>query len=270
MARADELDPDNNPWHWLAVDLRVWRLMRNVTQVELGEMLNVSNSRVAHLESGGSKLSEAQVQKLDRAWKTHGHFSRLHRHAVAAHDPNWFAAYTKYESQATSISAYSALTFHALLQTPAYARALIEGAQMAEDVEETLELRMARQEVLSRSSPPDLGFLIKESVVTDLIGGIDVMREQLGHLLDLSQRRRLLIQVVPRSAGAHAGVDGSFTLLSLPRQDFSWSPAVGGGRLDTDPKALLNSRIRYRLIGADALSRGSTRSFIARTMEALQ
>ncbi|TDC36452.1 XRE family transcriptional regulator [Actinomadura sp. KC345] len=70
MARADNLDPDHNPWHWLAVDLRIWRIERNLSQAEVGRMCGVDNSRVANWESASAKLPQMHAETLDRVWKT--------------------------------------------------------------------------------------------------------------------------------------------------------------------------------------------------------
>jgi DNA-binding XRE family transcriptional regulator len=270
MARADRLDPDHNLWHWIAVDLRVWRLERNLSQADVAEICKVDNSTVSNWESGGAKLPQERAEILDAVWRTRGHFARLRRLAESSHDPNWFHQFASYERRATIVSPYAALLVPALLQTPDYARALIASGQFIDDVEGAVEERMARQEILNGPNPPDLWVLIKESVLWDCIGTPQVMQKQLAHLIDMSHHRGLAIRVVPRSVGAHPGVDGSFTLLEVDGAEIAWSEAVGGGRLVMDPAQVRDYRVRYDRIGADALSRDSTRSLIAEVMEAMQ
>jgi alkanesulfonate monooxygenase SsuD/methylene tetrahydromethanopterin reductase-like flavin-dependent oxidoreductase (luciferase family) len=178
--------------------------------------------------------------------------------------------FAAYERRAAMVSPYAALLVPALLQTPEYAQALIASGQIIDDVDAAVEERMARQEILKRPNPPDLWVLIKESVLWDCIGTPEVMRAQLAHLIDMGQRRGIVIRVVPRGVGAHPGVDGSFTLLNVDGAEVAWSEAVGGGRLVTDPTNVRDYRVRYDRIGADALSRDSTRSLIAQVMEAMQ
>ncbi|TDD92490.1 helix-turn-helix domain-containing protein [Actinomadura rubrisoli] len=270
MAKADTLDPDNNPWHWLAADLRVWRLERNLSQTQLAEILEVDGSTVSNYESATTKLPLDKAEILDRLWRTRGHFARIRRYAESAHDPNWFDAYTRYERQASTVKPYSALALHGLLQTPAYARALLVGGQVVDDIDRAVEERIARQEILVEDPPPNLWVLIKESVLWDPVGGPEVMHAQLAHLLGLSHKRNTMIRVVPRSLGAHPGIDGSFTLLTTSKGEHAWSEAVAGGRLVSDPAKLPEYRVRYERIGADALSRDSTRSLITKVMEAMQ
>ncbi|QFG24759.1 helix-turn-helix transcriptional regulator [Actinomadura sp. WMMB 499] len=270
MARADHLDPDSSHWHWLAVDLRVWRLERNLSQAELGALLGVDISTVSNWESGSAKLPKGRAEALDRIWKTRGHFARLRNLAESSHNPDWFDQYTRYERKAEAIRAYSALALHGLLQTEEYTRALVLSGELVDDVDQAVEERMARQQVLAAPRPPELWILIKESVLQDPIGGPDVMRVQLDHLINLSHRPNIVIRVVPRSLGAHPGIDGSFTLLECDGVDHSWSEAVGGGRLVSDPTKVRACRVKYDRIGADALSRDCSRNLIAEVMEAMQ
>jgi transcriptional regulator with XRE-family HTH domain len=269
MARVDRLDPDHNLWHWLSVDLRVWREERNLSQADVAQICGVDNSTVSNWESGSAKIPQKHTETLDRVWRTRGHFTRLRGLADSSHDPNWFHQFAAYERRASAISPYSALVIHGLLQTPDYMRALINGGQNIEDVDAAVDDRMARQAVLAGPSPPHLWVLIKESVLWDVIGSREIMRAQLSHLIEMSQRRNIVVRVVPRTIGAHPGVDGSFTLLEVDRKGVAWSAAVGGGRLVTDPAKVHEYRVRYDRIGADALSRDSTRGLIAKVMEAM-
>jgi hypothetical protein len=94
------------------------------------------------------------------------------------------------------------------------------------------------------------------------------MRAQLGHLLDLSQRKGIVVRALPKAIAAHPGIDGSFTILRIGQAEHGWSPAVHGGRLVSDPAKLRDYRIRWDLLGDDALSRDSTRSLLRELMEA--
>jgi transcriptional regulator with XRE-family HTH domain len=241
-----------------------------MSQPEFAALVGVEKSTVSNWEAGDTKLPEGRTETVDQVLGTHGHFTWLRRLADTMHDPNWFAQYTRYERKADEVSAYSALVVHALLQTEDYARALITGAQMVDDIERAVEERLARQEILNRDQPPELRVFIKQSALEDPVGGTEVMRAQLAYLLDASERRNIVIRVVPREVGAHPGVDGSFTLLDLPNGSYAWSEAVGGGRLVSDPAKVREQRLRYDRIGADALSRGPARSLIVQVMEAMK
>jgi hypothetical protein len=107
-----------------------------------------------------------------------------------------------------------------LFQTRAYAESLIRVGRPelpAADRVGRVELRLARQrEVLNRASPPLVWSVIAEPALRCLVGGIDVLRDQLEHLAVLTERSNIEIQVLPLAAGAHSGTEGTFTILSAP------------------------------------------------------
>jgi hypothetical protein len=105
-----------------------------------------------------------------------------------------------------------------LLQTPDYAAAvarLADGASEA-DVHQLVTLRMRRQQVLHRDSPPHLWVVIDEAALRRPIGGRAVMLAQVDHLIRMSRRPHVTIQVMPFSTGGHAGVGSQMIMLRFP------------------------------------------------------
>ncbi|HEX5994081.1 MAG TPA: DUF5753 domain-containing protein [Jiangellales bacterium] len=105
-----------------------------------------------------------------------------------------------------------------LLQTRRYAEAIIRAANYGsppKQIQRWIELRMARQQLLQREEPLRLHAVIDEAVVRRMVGGPAVMREQLSHLVKLSERPDIKIQVLPFTAGAHASPDGQFDLFRM-------------------------------------------------------
>ncbi|MEU8343171.1 DUF5753 domain-containing protein [Spirillospora sp. NPDC048832] len=207
---------------------------------------------------------------MDRVWRTCGHFTRLRRLAERAHDPGWWNQYTPIEARASRICYWALAIIPGLLQTPDYARALLEDGQIIEDVEATVAARMARQEVLNRDRPPELRALINESALDQPVGGPEVMRDQLAHLIALSHRRNIILRAVPRNVGAHIGLDGSFVILNAAKDSAAYADANTGGRLIHDPTGLDDLHRRFDLIGSEAMSASGSRSYIAQIMEAMQ
>lgn len=269
MAARNDLDPDTSHWDWLASDLRVWRTERNMTQAAVGKILGVTKTQVSNWESARENLPSKHAETLDMVWRTDGHFARLRRLAERAHDPGWWSQYTPIEAQASRICYWALAIIPGLLQTEDYARALLENGQIIEDVEATVGARMARQEVLSRDTPPELRALINESALDQPVGGPEVMREQLVHLMKLSHWRNVILRVVPRSVGAHIGLDGSFAILTGAKDSAGYMDANTGGRLTHDPTRLDDLHRRFDLIGSEALSASASRGHIERIMEAM-
>ncbi len=77
-------------------------------------------------------------------------------------------------------------------------------------------VRMRRQEQLDRDDPPLLFFILDEAVVRRLIGGRDVMRRQIHHLIEMAARPNVTIEIVPFSAGSHPGLTGPFVIVEFP------------------------------------------------------
>lgn len=133
--------------------------------------------------------------------------------------PDWFALYPELEQDAVQIWNYGAELVHGLAQTPDYAEAIVRSGLpeiSAEELDRSVQLRKRRQERLDRSRPPKLRLVLNEAVLRRQVGGETVMSEQIRHLLTLSEKSHIEIQVLPFSAGAHPGMKTGFTLLRFP------------------------------------------------------
>ncbi|MCX2732644.1 helix-turn-helix transcriptional regulator [Saccharopolyspora sp. NFXS83] len=121
------------------------------------------------------------------------------------------------ESRAASIVGFEGMLVPGLLQTGEYTRALMSqsGLVAPDEVERRMVTRLHRHRVLRRDDAPTLVAIIDELALRRVVGGVDVQRRQLEHLLELAQWPRIRIHVVTNS-GAHAGVNGSFSLLRQP------------------------------------------------------
>jgi transcriptional regulator with XRE-family HTH domain len=109
-----------------------------------------------------------------------------------------------------------------LLQTPAYARALIRSCNPEagpEQVDRLVALRLDRQRVLERADPPRLEVILDEAALRRPVGGPPTMRDQLRRLADRGQAPGTVVQVIPFRAGEHTGLDMPFTILSFPGAD---------------------------------------------------
>ncbi|RJQ74960.1 XRE family transcriptional regulator [Pseudonocardiaceae bacterium YIM PH 21723] len=138
--------------------------------------------------------------------------------AYAAVMPETLRAYVGLESAASVLRTFQPQLVPGLLQTPEYARALAvaEPEHRARDVDRWVELRMTRQEVLSKPEPLQLWAILDEAALRRVVGGQDVMHRQLQHLLSMADEPHVTIQVLPFAAGAHPGIDGPFSLIGFP------------------------------------------------------
>jgi Domain of unknown function (DUF5753)/Helix-turn-helix domain len=135
--------------------------------------------------------------------------------------PHWVEPYFGLEAAASFIREYELQFVPGLLQTEAYARAVIRlGNHTAEDeVIRRAEARIARQEILSRAQPPTLWAVMDESALRRVIGGPEVMKEQIRHLIEICDHPAVTLQILPFSAGAHRAMGGPFTILRYTEPD---------------------------------------------------
>ncbi len=129
--------------------------------------------------------------------------------------PTWFEDWLEAESGAQELQVWSPMLIPGLLQTAEYARALFLAAQSDtsdEAIAALVATRLERQAILDRADPPDAVFVLDETVTTRLIGSAGVMHDALSHVAVMAQRPGIVVQVVPASRGANAGLGGAFDI----------------------------------------------------------
>ncbi|CAM5266099.1 Helix-turn-helix domain-containing protein OS=Streptomyces tendae OX=1932 GN=GUR47_23630 PE=4 SV=1 [Streptomyces tendae] len=128
--------------------------------------------------------------------------------------PNWFTAYVSLETGASTLRTYEPHYVTGLLQTPAYARGVLGGGfpnGSEEELERRVGLRLRRQSLLEREDAPTLWVVMEEAVLHRVVGGPEVMREQIDRLLEASELEHVSIDILPFAVGAHVGACAPFT-----------------------------------------------------------
>ncbi|WP_433466125.1 helix-turn-helix domain-containing protein [Spirillospora sp. CA-128828] len=259
-------DPQLNLWATIAFFLRFHRLQHGQTGDTVARWLNRSRSSISRLESGESQLKESEAAVLDAKWNTGGQFAILLWFARLGHDPNWNKNYLAFEERSSEMRTYDGQLIPALFQTPEYARALLLAGR-PKNLEKTVEARMARQTILHRPDPPEVWVLLAETVLGPHVGGPSVMREQIAHLVRLSQLPNVILRIVPNNAGANEGLDGPFKVLKVKEGEIGYLVAPNGGRLELDAEEVAGLRNRFDRIGAMALPVELSRALLEDTME---
>ncbi|MBW8485775.1 helix-turn-helix domain-containing protein [Actinomadura parmotrematis] len=270
MPTAETLDPDHSRWHWLAVDLRVWRLERNLSQADVARILKIDTSTVSNYESARAKIPKHHTETLDERWRTRGHFTRLRRLAENSHNPDWGRQHAEYEDSSSLIRTFESSTVPGLLQTEEYARSCFTAAGV-EDVDHAWARRAARQQLLSRADSPKVSAILDQAVISRTAGGARIMKVQLARLVEFSLSPMGLLRVVPWSAGAYIGQDGSFKIMHRARSNDAvvYIEAQEGGRLINDPTKIREFDVRWERVSSCALSLSTSRQLIIDTMESL-
>ncbi|MFF0107644.1 helix-turn-helix domain-containing protein [Streptomyces hirsutus] len=202
-------------------------------QSHAAEALSASVAKVAKMERGGvpmrdpdiralchlyGEIDEAEIEKLLLLARTDRERRKARGWWNQYPQLSAMVEYVALEDIATSIRTWQLAFIPGLLQTPDYARAVAVGAGSWEDpseIEPFVEARLARQARLRSEHPLELWAVIHEGALRQLVGGRDVMRNQLGHLLDLARTDTVKVQVVPSVAGANPGMIGAFGIVSF-------------------------------------------------------
>lgn len=270
MPTADLISPDASMWHWLAYDLRRYRLAKGANAADVADIMECSRPQVSNFEAMKRQPAEAHLKRLDAAWQTSGHFCRIFRFARRNHDPSWYEEHLHYEVRAGVLRIWEPNKVPGLLQTSEYARIAI-ATEGSPDVPVAVKARMARQTVLTRKVPPRMHVLLDEGVIDRPVGDAGIMREQLGRLLEVSALPGVNLRIIPRKIGYHRGLAGAFKIMTCrPEGDVAYTEASEGGRVVLDPSDVEKFVIRFDEMGADAAPRSESRDMITQVMESMR
>jgi hypothetical protein len=136
--------------------------------------------------------------------------------------PAWFSNYVGLEVAAKLIRTYEVLFVPGLLQTEPYARAVVQLGKSylpKEEIDQRVDLRVTRQQILTRANPVKLWVIIDESVLHRPIGGREAMCEQIEHLMKMARLPNITLQVMPFSSVGYPSAGGAFSVLRFPEGD---------------------------------------------------
>jgi transcriptional regulator with XRE-family HTH domain len=258
MPGPKDLDPSSSPRALLGAELRHAREKTGLSQEELGQRLFVSGSFIGQLEAGTRRMQPDVARMLDEVLGTEGFFQRNCRAVAKSKYVEHFAEAAEAEAQATAIREYAPLLIPGLLQTPAYARAVnraYDPTVPEATIDEWVEGRMERIRLLDHPTKPLLWMVLDEAALRRETGGRGVMAEALSHIAGLARRNRVIVQVVPFSAGAHSGMQGALKLMEFEdAPPLAYYEGVRTGRLEDDPATVAQLKFTFDLLAASALS----------------
>ncbi|MBZ6105307.1 DUF5753 domain-containing protein [Streptomyces olivaceus] len=206
--------------------LQDMRQAADASLADAAKALRVTSLTIRRLEKAEVALKPLYVEKLLQTYgagqqETDEFVSLAEQankpgwwHAYRDVLPSWFTAYVSLETGASTLRTYEPHYVTGLLQTPAYARGVLSGGfpnGTEDELERRVHLRLRRQGLLDRENAPTLWVVMEEAVLHRVVGGPDVMREQIDRLLEVSELDHVSIDILPFEVGAHVGACAPFT-----------------------------------------------------------
>jgi transcriptional regulator with XRE-family HTH domain len=213
----------------LAGELRALREASKLSVRAVASQLDWQASKLSRMETGQQGIRVEDVASLLVIYRVTGNErKRLLGMAERSDEPNWWEVLggisaesrtlIQLEAEAIAIFDYEPLLVPGLLQTADYTRALMKSGGVPDvDAQARVAARLGRQAILTKNEPPDLNIIIDEGVLHRTLSTSAMHARQLRHLLEMAARPSITLRVIPRSVGAHNGLDGSFVLLDFPR-----------------------------------------------------
>ena len=273
---ARNFDGMGNPLRVFGAELRHYRTSAGMSQDQLGVRISFSGDQVGKVENGQRAPTEEFTAACDAVpeLNTDGALTRMREHLKEIlkyrATPGWFWDWAAKEAVATTLRSWQPLLVPGLVQTPDYAREVLRVTPGAKEDEtaQRVEARLERQQLLEGDSPPMFFLLVDEGVLRREVGGPEVMRGQLQHLLDLAGRPRVFLQVVPLSARAHPGLAGPLVIASFDNApDVAYLDNAITGQLVDNADDVAALTLLYDVLRGEALSCQETEALIRTVME---
>ena len=262
----------------LGAELRRYRELAGLTIDQVAEQLDCSASKISRLETGQTGSSPRDVRDMLALYGVgDAELEELLTVARETRQRGWWqpygsiltGAYVGFEAAADRIRSYEAQCIPGLLQTPEYARSMIKATltgRPIDEVDNRVHVRLGRQTLLTQEDPVDFWCVVDEAALRRPVGGREVMRCQLEHLVREGARPNVTLQVLPMSAGEHPGMDGSFVILCFPDDldpDTVYVTMATGGVFQEKPDDVSRYSTIFERLQEMALPSAESAEFIA-------
>ncbi|WP_327294164.1 helix-turn-helix domain-containing protein [Streptomyces sp. NBC_01197] len=259
------------PRQRFAEELRKLRALRGVSLRQLGDRLGWDYSLFGKIEKGETLGGPEVVQALDQYFGTPGMLLALWELAMGDRTQfrERYRQYMALESDATSLWHFAVSVLPGLLQTPGYAReVLAAGGLKGDELEQQVEARMGRRELLAGEDPPHFRTILSEAVLRTPLRDPTQWRQQLEYLLEVGERDDVTVQVVPFGAGLHGLTNADVMFLRLPEgRTVAYAENGYRGELIEEIAPVERLQRAYDSVRDLALSPAESRKFILRILE---
>jgi len=250
-------EPSSSPLAFFAAEVKRLRGIADMTQEQLAKATTYSPATVAAIETCSLIASKEFAHGADKALNSDGHLERLQELVEQTSVLPWFRDLVETERKAISIQTYESYLVPGLLQTEAYARYCVSATRPLlpdDDVSRAVVLRVTRQEILNQDDPPRLWAIIDESVLRRQVGGPEIMQAQCAHLLSMSRRPNVAIQVIPDCKGAACAYGQQFMILTFrSRTPMAYLEDMRGARYVRERDEVGNYSVAFDYLRSSAL-----------------
>jgi len=262
----------------LGAELRRHRELAGLTIDQVADQLDCSASKISRLETGQTGSNPRDVRDMLALYGVGDtELEELLSVARETRQRGWWqpygsiltGAYVGFEAAADRIRSYEAQCVPGLLQTADYARSMIAAVHTGrprQEVDDRVHIRLGRQALLTQEDPVQFWCVLDEAALRRPVGGREVMRCQLEHLVRESARPNVTVQVLPMAAGEHPGMEGSFVIMSFPDvadPDTVYVTIATGGVFQEKPDDVSRYEIIFDRLQKMALSGAESAEFIA-------
>lgn len=232
----------------------------------------MSGSQIRKIEGGDRTPARDLIEAIEAVpeMACNGALSELYGILAASLGrsayPGWFAQWPDKEAAARRLRSYQPSVVPGLLQTEAYARAILSTrvGLTAEELNESVTGRMERQRILDRESPPELWVILDEAVLRRPVGGPEVMAKQLDHLASMARQPSIVVRVIPLDAGAHQGMNGGAFVIAEFEETatIAYQDTAVAGQIIENPEHVQALTLTWDTLGLEALPRAQSLELI--------
>ncbi|WP_049649069.1 helix-turn-helix transcriptional regulator [Kitasatospora sp. MY 5-36] len=259
-------------WKYCGDQLKRWRAKAGVTREQLSQAASYDIESVRSMEAGRRRPTLKMLQAADELCDAQGMLTAAEPYLLPETKPARSDVFFDVEKEAVACYFYEALHIPGLLQTEAYARAVLSNQIPPVDdatAEERLAFRLKRQERLAEPEAM-FSFTIYEAALHTSIGGREVMKGQLHRLLDFEDSRNSRIQIVPIGQLPATGLAGSLTILeTINNEQYAYVETHETNALHSEPRLVGRLSRRHAMIRAQALNAKESAQLVRKTLEQL-
>lgn len=251
-------DDKSDPTRYFGREVRRARSAAKMNLVEFGQAIGYDPGQISRVERGQRPPTQLFAEMCDKVFpERDGWFERFYLESRQWDaTPPWFRNWVEqYEERALSLRIWQPSSLSGLLQTEAYADALLRTfpGVTEEQVAERLASRMARRAILTPEHPglPAVWFLVDEAALRRCTGTSGIMVGELEHLLSVAQLPNVTLQVVPNVA--HAEQTGGFAIAEAADSAAAYIETALTGQVFEDAQAVRELTTRFDALRTEAL-----------------